>query len=295
MPPRLRCSPDEDEVVRVLRVDVDRQDQSGLHPRGGEDGHDLPPLHLAASRGPARRAASRRLISGISLTSALAAGGEDGRGAAQALAEDPVVVGGLASPGGVAYQSEAERRRGPRSPRSRRGSRRPRPAPRPGSGRSRRPPRRGRRRRSGRCRPCSAASYSSHSSRIAGGDVGGRLAERGEAVGARVVDLDAAEQGAVGELEGEVGRRLGPEPVDEARREQLPQPVRVLVGAGGDLVALVQRRALGPELRVARLEAVELVVAGAAAAADAEDARAKAVAAGTSVRATWKRKVLLRV
>src|SRR5690606_4803213 len=58
-------------------------------------------------------------------------------------------------------------------------------------------------------------------------------------------------------------------------REQLAHPVRVLVGTGADRVAVVQLRALGPELRVAGAEAVELVVAGAAALADAEETRHK--------------------
>src|SRR4051794_19762995 len=100
-----------------------------------------------------------------------------------------------------------------------------------------------------------------------------RLAETVELGNPGLVDLDAAEQGAVGELEREVSRRLGAQPVDEQRREQLSDPIRVLERARADIEPLAQSDALGPQLGVTRLEPVELVVASPAPLPDAEDPR----------------------
>ena len=63
----------------------------------------------------------------------------------------------------------------------------------------------------------------------------------------RPLAAQRADQVPVGELEGESRRRRGRQPVDERRREQLAHPVRVLVGAGVNLVAGGQRLALGPD------------------------------------------------
>ncbi len=57
---------------------------------------------------------------------------------------------------------------------------------------------------------------SSHSRRIRAATSRRRRAEGLEPGAVEVVALDAAEQGAVTELEGEIGRRLGREPVDSA-------------------------------------------------------------------------------
>jgi hypothetical protein len=40
-------SPDKHEVIRILRIDVKRQDQPRLHPIRGKDRHRQPALYLA--------------------------------------------------------------------------------------------------------------------------------------------------------------------------------------------------------------------------------------------------------
>ena len=78
----------------------------------------------------------------------------------------------------------------------------------------------------------------------AAGDGGRGGADRVELGGRLLVAVDVAAEGAADQLEGELLRRLLGEPDDEGGGEELAQPDLVLLLAGEDLVALVERLAL---------------------------------------------------